>query len=267
MSLKVAIGVAAVALAVSAPACSAPYAPAGDWSITSSPTGCMLTREFSDGTSSVGFGVRLQPLGRAVTLMLTAPLNDSRDLLSSPGTLAFGSAHWSGTVNAIPLNDERGLWLSTAELPAGDFETLERAGTIEVAFGAIAHLQIATPGLSEATGLVRNCEQQLMRGWGVDPASQAAIVTPARSTTEQAAWFRRTDDPRSDTGGAAFILWRISATGAPQNCRILATSDDAALDRVICADLLKRARFQPARNAAGGAVADYATTMVRWPQQ
>jgi len=56
----------------------------------------------------------------------------------------------------------------------------------------------------------------------------------------------------------------IDPLGRVTACRITASGGIAALDAATCRIMRARARFRPARDAAGNAVADTAASSIRW---
>lgn len=77
-------------------------------------------------------------------------------------------------------------------------------------------------------------------------------------------WFGFEDYPmdalRRGEQGYATVAFDILASGRVGACRVVRSSGSAAIDAVPCRLLVKRARFVPARDAAGNAIA----TTGRW---
>jgi protein TonB len=101
-------------------------------------------------------------------------------------------------------------------------------------------------------------------------ASTPSGVAPlaARPRNDPARWIT-TNDYRSSwiarelTGTARFRLY-IAADGRVTGCAITGSTGHAALDTATCRLLEQRARFEPARNARGDAVAGSFVNAVRW---
>ncbi|MEA3047982.1 MAG: hypothetical protein QOJ53_2314 [Sphingomonadales bacterium] len=94
------------------------------------------------------------------------------------------------------------------------------------------------------------------------PATAGIVRPPVRAVPLHAYshYFRRADYPaaarRSREEGQVYFLLTIGANGRIANCEIIATSGSAALDGTTCRILRSRARYAPARDAAGAPVAD-----------
>ena len=72
------------------------------------------------------------------------------------------------------------------------------------------------------------------------------------------------DALRAEAEGRVQVRLHIGTDGIVSGCDVIASSDSAALDSATCRVLTERARFRPARNAAGKAVPDTAVTSIIW---
>jgi protein TonB len=91
---------------------------------------------------------------------------------------------------------------------------------------------------------------------------------PARPSLPLARYLSPDDYPpaamrNNEQGTVAFIL-DISPEGRVTNCRITQSSGSAALDSTTCRIMRSRARFHPARNAQGVAIAGTGSARVTW---
>ena len=93
-------------------------------------------------------------------------------------------------------------------------------------------------------------------------------ATRARAEQSLDRLFTADDYPtealRQGTEGNVRFELRVDATGRVETCKILVSSNSELLDRATCDILRTRARFTPARDAHGKAVADTVTNDVRW---
>lgn len=93
-------------------------------------------------------------------------------------------------------------------------------------------------------------------------------VTPPERRANLASYIADSDYPssairRGEEGTVQFQL-DISPQGLAVNCRVIQSSGSPALDNATCRILVERARFTPARNAAGNPVPDTVTSRIRW---
>jgi TonB family protein len=97
-------------------------------------------------------------------------------------------------------------------------------------------------------------------------AACAAGIVPARPVAPLASLITADDwptglerDPRPVT-----VMLEIGPDGRVAACRVTRSSGAGEIDRVTCRRLQSRARFTPARNARGAAMADRYRVTVRW---
>jgi len=101
-------------------------------------------------------------------------------------------------------------------------------------------------------------------------AAQAgpAPVPAVRAQTDLADYFSPSWYPpealRNREQGTVRFEVAVGRNGRVDSCRILASSGSRALDEATCGILRDRARFTPARNAAGDPVADRFAARIDW---
>jgi len=71
----------------------------------------------------------------------------------------------------------------------------------------------------------------------------------------------------SDQQGLVDAEMNVGVDGRVTACRIVGSSDSASLDRATCSIIQRRARFSPARDAAGSPVPGYWRQRVRWEME
>lgn len=91
---------------------------------------------------------------------------------------------------------------------------------------------------------------------------------PVRAHADLAAYFRTADYPAAamlaGAEGRVAVSVSVGADGAVTGCRVTASSGSAALDDGTCRVMRERARYTPARDAAGRPVADMVAEQVNW---
>lgn len=94
-----------------------------------------------------------------------------------------------------------------------------------------------------------------------DPVGARPKGNPANWVTVndyRSSWINR-----EMTGTARFRL-EVGASGRVESCAITVSSGHPELDKATCALVAQRARFEPARDASGAAVAGSYANAVRW---
>lgn len=100
------------------------------------------------------------------------------------------------------------------------------------------------------------------------PTPTAPAATPARPLGSPAAWIGLEDYPagpyEARVEGAVRVRLSIAPLGFVDGCTIVESSGNAELDAGTCRILSARAFFNPARNAAGQAIAGEYIRRIRW---
>jgi len=94
-----------------------------------------------------------------------------------------------------------------------------------------------------------------------DPVAASPSNDPARWITDRdyrSSWIRR------EMAGTARFSLDVNASGRVVDCMITRSTSHAALDNATCALIIKRARFEPARDNTGKPVDGVYTSSVRW---
>ena len=109
------------------------------------------------------------------------------------------------------------------------------------------------------------------RGIAAGTASKPATTgkaRPARALGNLASLIGDGDYPaaalQAGEQGVVHFRLEVGQNGRVTNCTITTSSGSAALDAWTCRIMTTRARFEPARNAAGKAVADTVTSRIGW---
>jgi protein TonB len=99
-------------------------------------------------------------------------------------------------------------------------------------------------------------------------AQAAAKPRPAVPKGNPGLWVSTDDYPpsalREEGQGMTRFTLEIDATGVPLNCAVTQSSGRADLDDTACELVKERARFEPATDAHGKAVAGTYSNSVRW---
>ena len=94
---------------------------------------------------------------------------------------------------------------------------------------------------------------------------------PARARANLASYISHSDYPRTalanrEQGTVHFVL-TVGPNGRVGDCRVTQSSGSAALDSATCRIMRARARFTPARDAAGHPTADTIESSIGWHLQ
>jgi TonB family protein len=105
---------------------------------------------------------------------------------------------------------------------------------------------------------------------GTAPSMPAPSTVPGtpQPAESPAAWFGADDYPvaalKAHEQGRVGVAVDVDAGGAPIKCTVASSSGSINLDDGTCAIVMQRARFRPARDAAGTAIPGQFRTAVHW---
>lgn len=160
--------------------------------------------------------------------------------------------------------------MSAAEL--GRLDTVDPA--VEAAVNALTvvagsrRLVFQLGSMGPPMAAMRKCTTDLITGWGLNAAEQAALVSPPRPKSNPGAWLSSSDYPGESLarGEQALIRFRlmIDAAGNTSACSIQSAIAKGDFAKVTCDLIKRRARFEPARNAKNENVASYFVGKVFW---
>ena len=261
-----AAALSATIAAAPAPAQPPPAAqPAARWHLDGSTDRCVLTRRLEGTPSSATFVLRTIPGSGRYDLILAAP--DFPANLRRPGrelSLSFapgGREHRAAAARA-ELPRTLGEGAVFGPLPFEFGRDFAGASTLRIADGDGAALGSWTvPLAARAAEAMAACEAEKLVDWGADPAALAPGATPPRPRGDSASWFGIRDFGLATalTSAVYTAVFRLvlDAEGRPTGCTLLESAGNVDLTGA-CRVLRSRARYEPARDAAGTPVSSVA---------
>ena len=127
--------------------------------------------------------------------------------------------------------------------------------SVRAALGDATSITIETDGTSVALQLqntgraldaLKACEDRLLRGWGVDPATRATLDDSVQLSDLFGPQSYPPAALRDGASGQVIVVVTVDPEGKPTACRMVASSGNAALDEATCRILERRARYKPA---------------------
>lgn len=113
---------------------------------------------------------------------------------------------------------------------------------------------------------MRACLDELLTHWGIDAAAHHSLIRRAVPTSNPGGWLTTSDYPsdmlRKGRSGVVHFRLMVDAQGKPSAC--IVQTGGSEFDKLTCTLLMKRARFLPALDAQGNAIASYFSSNVVW---
>jgi len=272
-------------------------APSTNWEVNHDKDSCVLARIFGEGEDRTGlYFSRFEP-GDEFRLTLVSDYVRAGHYGDEHGAMdvkiQFGPAEGAFRVRATAATteaDQKALIFSGHMTIAGAGESAEDEGKwlnadladpyelpperesaiTELVFhsGLREELILETGSLGKPFAVLRDCNDWLLGQWGIDVEAHRHLTRRARPVSDPQKWLRSADYPKSmlselRTGLVQFRL-AIEPDGSISDCTIQQSTNPEDFSRTTCDLIKRRARFEPALDAAGQPIRSYWRGAVRW---
>lgn len=228
--------------------------PTTTWSVDQADSQCILSRDF---------GSRPDRLTLAILTVPGKELADIAVIQPDRAGGSVGSARFAIRIPGMPSIDPRqavgapakeGGRITRGFVMPDQLEKLRDAPVIELTIDRERHA-LSHAVTAAAFDARTNCEADILRTWGLDPRLVTQVKIRPSPIGDPGNWLSFQDYPtealrRNEQGTVLFRL-DIDISGKIQGCGIIESSGSKALDDAVCRIIPRRARFKPARDAAG----------------
>ncbi len=158
-------------------------------------------------------------------------------------------------------NDERSSAVVTPE---------QEAAIREISLESFRGKRIVlkTGSLGPAMAEMRKCTDELVHSWGLDAEQQKRLLHGPIPKTSIASWLNRNDTSliATDKIKQNLLYYRVvvDATGQPTQSKVQRSYSGKLFDKMICDQIMRRARFQPAVDVDGKPAPSYFLSYYRW---
>lgn len=252
-------------LAAPIAAAAAPPAPvAPKWIAHGGDYQCSLTRQ----AGTVAVSLQLVPGPGAVELRATdlrwktPPLRQGQDITVQldPGPPV--------SVEAYQLEGTGLRGIVSKGLNRDFLRDFSNASRLRIAAKDRSLIDLALPEAARALKVLLTCEEDTLRGWGIDPVERAALKSPPVPHSNAASVVRNDDYPeealRARSQGTTVVRLAVGTDGRVDECKVLTSSGHIILDKKTCSVLQQRARFDPAIGADGKPARAFVVTYIGW---
>jgi hypothetical protein len=253
---------------------AAVFMPAGAWSLDYGEDYCRLARVFSDGREQVSLAMeRIRP-GAPVRVVLVGnglkPFRRAAELGYSflPGGREREVRYTqSATPDGQQYINLGNLTLDAAArgpgpgAPADYDRKAEQASAkgitaLGIGKGLTKPVRIETGPLDAPVGALQACADDLVKSWGADPLGVQPVPEEGPSGWLPAGTIAFGDFAKL-SGGSNQVRLMVDAAGKPTACHVHWATLEKDQNDAICATLMQKARFQPAKSAGGQAAVGY----------
>jgi hypothetical protein len=282
LSLVAVAGLVATPLPAAAQQATDVFKPAGQWALDYGDDYCRLSRSFSDGKGDLSLAFERIDPGPSARLILISdaikpfrsadeigwhftpsdPPRKARYMHSvtgdgkqyynlGPFTVAPFAPPSPGATPAPPPPFDRAKEQAAAKGMTG--MTLDSGLTIP--------MEVDTGDLAAPVAALQTCADDLAKSWGLDPAKLQGEMAAAIPEGGGIGWLPQGTIGFADFaklgGGSNQVRLMVDATGKATSCTIHWPTLDATTNDKICKALMANAKFTPAKDAAGQAMAGY----------
>jgi hypothetical protein len=275
--------------------------PSSPWVVDYAENSCRLVRQFGERATTTKLAFESPAPGEWDMLVIGKPLETYEKKVTAR-FLPLGGKSFDGKVaKAVTTGEPAILWSHPWLLPQSLIEKREEkqklrsknpnvrppaidaaerddfkkegqafaAATTEVEIdtGRNHAVILETGSLGKAMAEFEECGRESLKDWGVDPDLEDKIVLDVWATNTSQ-WLSAADYPGAllSSGQEADVDVRllIDAAGRITKCTSLSHFKDEEFNRITCARITERARFEPAELADGTKVPSYYTKRVRF---
>ena len=126
---------------------------------------------------------------------------------------------------------------------------------------------LETGSMAKPIAMFDECERDLLRHWGVDPAIQDKIVKPVWGPSPLK-WFSSNDYPDGalarNEESTVTVRLAVDSSGKVTKCASLSVYSAPDFNKVVCNVFLTRAKFAPAELEDGTKVASYFSQIIKF---
>lgn len=261
------LGAAAAAISILTGSPAAAQAPAGSgrWNVDWGEYYCTLLRQSERAPYPI-FALRTIPGTWRWEVRLIGGAGASR-FPASPRGLSIRLEPGGNLVGSEPRFEPTAAGRAlTLTVPPAIPDLAAAAQSLTVSAGDRALIEIMLPQARQAVAALRQCVDDALREWGIDPAAIAAlrtmpILNPALVVSDS-------DYPaaaiREGRQGATLVRMMLDATGRVTECVPVVSSGHVILDVRTCAVFRQRVRATPATGADGRPAPSAIVIRLRW---
>lgn len=258
------LAIAALQIGAATPPVGLKVSPSGKWVLDYAQTSCILSRDRIGGQPGVAFQTR--PLAEEHDLLLMLPPTGA-DWVHGMGKLQAGAQSGEHLVTAGEPKGSTSRLVDT-QITSGELAAAIAAGSLRVTVDRTLDASVSLSNMANAMTALRKCEDDLAKRWQVD----RNWVVPPKGERGLKGLFLHSDYPSGalhrGRQGSVRVLLTVDAMGRSTECRVIESSGDKDLDVTTCSVYRKRAKFAPALDIGGKAVASKVLVpRVRWVMQ
>lgn len=262
MGHSIAFAAASAALATQSVSASAPLEPVGAWTLESTDATCLVGRKYGEHLT---LGFRKVAGSKQIRIAIWVTEQSGRPIKGNAALSIDQAPSVSAPFSKGSVGPE-GLQLIAIDVGRDELPNLEIAKSLRV-MAASFDRDFQLRGIGGAISALDKCENDLLTSWGMEPTVLKSIKSRARLKNPNGL-FSVNDYPSEALAkhqqGISNNRLLIGVDGRASNCGVVESSGSKALDAKTCEIYVKRARYEPARDANGAAVPSFYFQRMSW---
>lgn len=232
--------------ALAAPVQPATLLPSGKWQVEYSKSSCVISREFGKTPNITIFGLTPPLNSEFVTLIIAQPSQKGRAFRGEANVRLSGGfvADPAGYVTFTA----KGKRVTRIGISREVLDLLAKGESISIRADRWVDVALQPSAFPKALASLKECEADLLAGWGFDRAAQAAVARRPKGTLQ--GLLRHDDYPSQlvalEVEGTVGFRLRVEADGSISECVAMQSSGSTELDKHTCNLMKKRAKYEPA---------------------
>lgn len=257
-------------------------APSSRWNLDYGEESCRLGRTFGEGENKVLLifakyapGISMEVMASGVPLSAKRarsftysfdPAEKIEEERPFFGDLESGGTIWQFSGKLIPpatFDNLQEAEASKAEFRVAESQAADATKSITFKVGGKAPVILETGGLGGVLSAMDACLDDLVSSWGYDLEIQKSIVKEPEAQGDMSKWLDYPTLPlRRGLSGSVRYRLAIDEEGRLTDCIIQSNHSDPIFGEEVCNRFMRRARYEPARNAQGEGVRSYVASTV-----
>jgi hypothetical protein len=248
------------------PAPAEPLQPTGKWTIHSTASHCVLSRDYGSAGKPLILNFQKMPLRDALELVVS---RKARSLPPNHGTVVQSTgATKTQDSRFIAYDAIGGVRRIAFGLEPEVSKAAAISGVLALQVAGELNEHFAVPEFDDAFQALDACAMNLGKSWGIPIEHQKQVKQGVRAVGPISSYFGSDDYPRSAlldrTSGISGVQVSVDQNGKPTNCIMRPSTGVASLDERTCGIFMNRVHFTPAINLEGQPVASFYVNEINW---
>lgn len=230
-----------------------PSTAASRWQIDYGEYRCRLSRRFGEA-APVDLAIRIDPGLETADLIVVNPAWPRSPALPSRVrvVLSPSGSSYDAAARSAPVPSAQHRFMRVSEIDREFLERLSGSNRLVIEGDGRELLSLDLPQAAQATRALRTCQDDLVRGWGIDTVFAASVrrrPVPIGQTASSMGSVDPITGPEASQSSFLVIRYTVGITGRITNCEVVRETGHTGHGPAVCSRARQDARFEPAIGA------------------